>query len=358
MKYLLSFFFIIGLTIGLKSQDTDFSKKADSLVLAKMQAYQTPGVALGVVKDGKVLHAKGYGVANVATQEPVTERSIFHTASVSKLFTALAIMELVIEEKLSLDDKLTDLLKNLGYKDQKVETITIRQMLDHTSGLPDVWNYHWGRAYTDDETLRFSIEQKRLRTNTTPGEKYKYSNLAYDILGVVVEEVSNKYFEDYIREKWLIPAGMNDSDFIYPKTPESLRTSPHNLKGNKAVVQEIYPYNREHGPSSTLNSSANDLSQWMIHFMKSLQNSANKEVYQSMLETSSSANEKMGLGFHLGDARGHKMILHYGGDKGYRSYLFMIPEKEMGFVLLVNCDYNDDIRNEVLHPLARIFLND
>ena len=356
MKYIFGLILLMCLAPGLTAQTSTFSAKADSLVAAKMEAYQTPGLALGVVKNGKVIHAKGYGVTNIETKTPVTGESIFHTASVSKLFTALAVMELVIEEKLSLNDKLTQVLTTLRYKDAAVDDITIRQLLDHTSGLPDIWNYQWTNGHTDENALRTYLENKKLRLASQPGAEYKYSNLGYDLLGLVVEQVTGKTFESYIKAQWLSPSGMINSDFYYPNITEKRRTSPHTLKGKTTVVRKTYPYTREHAPSSTLNSNVVDLSLWMIRFMKTLQKSDHKATYWSMLKPTPEHNY-MGLGFQLGEINGQQKAGHYGGDKGYRSYLFMIPEKELGFVLLANGDHNEDIRQEVLHPLATALLD-
>ena len=356
MKNLLTFLLFIVSTLGLHAQDEGFTQKANALIEAKMKEYQIPGLAVAVVKGSKIIYAKGHGVANVETQKPVTELSVFHTASVSKLFTALAIMELVIENKLSLEDRLTEVIPSLSYKKEAVEAITIRQLLNHTSGLPDIWNYQWTNGHTDENALRTYLENKKLRLASQPGAEYKYSNLGYDLLGLVVEQVTGKTFESYIKEQWLSPSGMINSDFYYPNITEKRRTSPHTLKGKTTVVRKTYPYTREHAPSSTLNSNVVDLSLWMIRFMKTLQKSDHKATYWSMLKPTPEHNY-MGLGFQLGEINGQQKAGHYGGDKGYRSYLFMIPDKELGFVLLANGDHNEDIRQEVLHPLATALLD-
>lgn len=331
-----------------------FEARMDSLITAKMEAYQIPGLAVGIVKDGSILQAKGYGVTNIETGNPVTENHVFHVASVSKLFTALAIAELVAEGKLKYSDKLVDIVSTLSYTDTRVEAITLKQMLNHTSGIPDIFDYDWDKAYKEDNSLRKYVENKKIRLLSDPGTNSRYSNLAYDMLGLVVEEASGELFEDYIKKKWLDPSGMKSSDFRYYLTPEGLRTSPHTLRriGNRVVVRSDYPYNREHAPSSTLNASVTDLSRWMISFMDSLKNSSRKELYREMTIPSSTIDSRAGIGFQLWETVGYPSIGHFGGDQGFRSLLFMVPERETGFVLLVNCDYKDDIRQEVLRELA------
>jgi CubicO group peptidase (beta-lactamase class C family) len=107
-----------------------------------MNHYNIPGLSIGIVKNDSVIFAKGYGIAGINTQKHVTEYSIFHTASVSKIFTALAIMCLVEDQKLSLDDKLVTIIPELKYRDKRVEAVTIKTLLNHTSGFPDINLYN------------------------------------------------------------------------------------------------------------------------------------------------------------------------------------------------------------------------
>ena len=323
-----------------------------------MEAYDIPGLSVDLVAGGKVIYAKGHGVRNIETQSPVTANSIFHTASVSKLFTALAIMELMADGKLALSDKVTQVVPKLKYKDDRLNSVTIQQLLDHTSGLPDVGNYHWDYAYEADSSLRLYFENRRLKTYSEPGTKFRYSNLGYDLLGLVVEQVANRSFEDFVKERILSPAGVEASDFRYFVVPDSLRTSPHTWSkaSNGPKLRKVYPYNREHAPSSTLNASAAELGLWMVHFLNQLDTSERKDFYQQMLQPSTDLNNHMGLGFQLGKIKTFTKAGHYGGDRGFRSYLFLVPEKQLGLVLLANCDFNEDFRQEILHPIAELMI--
>jgi len=121
-------------------------------------------------------------------------------------------------------------------------------------------------------------------------------------------------------------------------------------------VRKNYPYTREHAPSSTLNSSAEDLSKWMISFLKSIENHTSDPDLSEMIEPSFNSFPYIGLGFQLSKIDSKATVGHYGGDKGYRSYLSMIPEEKIGLVLLANCDYNEDFRQEIIHPIAKTML--
>jgi len=340
------------------TSDSNFLEEVDSIVHYKMNQYDIPGLAIGIIRDDSIITSKGYGVRSIHTNSPVTENTIFHTASISKLFTAIAIIKLVEQNVLSLDDRLVDILPDLDYSDKFVNEITIESLLNHTSGLPDIDNYHWSNNNTSKNSLENYVLGLNLELESQPTLEYRYSNLAYDILGYIIEKVSGSTFEDFIKKNSLDESEMHNSDFRYFKIPDSLKTDPHSkrwLTGNIYVIKN-YPYTREHAPSSTLNSSSWELSKWMITFLQNLDNSEYGNVYSALIETFSSTNPYIGLGFQLSSINSKKTIGHYGGDKGFRSYLVMIPEVKIGLVVLANCDYNEDFRQEILHPIAKRML--
>ncbi|MFK5974560.1 MAG: serine hydrolase domain-containing protein [Flavobacteriaceae bacterium] len=335
-----------------------FVGQVDSIVISKMNQYNIPGLAIGIVKDGKIVYTNGFGVKNINKIDPVTENSVFHVASISKLLTAQAIVQLEMNNRLRLDDKLIDLIPELNFSDESVKSITIKSLLNHTSGLPDISNYHWSNHNQAENSLKDYILELNSKLDSEPSTKYQYSNLGYDILGYVVEKVTRNSFEDFVKEQILNTSGMNASDFRYFKIPDSLKTTPHTKTwiGRNITTRETYPYTREHAPSSTLNTSSKELSNWMISFLDKLENSNPKNNYSSMLESSTGLSSTIGLGFQLYDIDAKKAVGHYGGDKGFRSFLMMIPNEHIGVVLLANCDYNEDYRQEIVYPIVRLLL--
>jgi len=329
--------------------------KIDQLVNAKMSAYKIPGLAIGVVQHGKLVYTKGYGVKSIKTQEKVDQTTVFHLASVSKLITAKAVMQLVQKGALKLKDKLVKVIPELRFSDERIKTITIRQLLNHTSGLPDVRGYDWGNKNQATDALANHIKHLRLKLKYPPGTKFYYSNLGYDILARVVEKASKQIFEEYVKRNILAKVGMAYGDFRYFKIPANLRCSPHSQRkiSGKVYVRKTYPYNRVHAGSSTLNASAAEMSQWMIYFLKKLPTNA---AYQKMLKPSFDAYPRIGLGFRLGKIADKQKAGHYGGDKGFRSYLMLVPEENLGLILMANCDYKEDFRQEILHPIAQMML--
>ena len=237
---------------------SEFNRKVDTIVIGKMNQYNIPGLSIGLVRNDSILYTKGYGVRSIKDGDVVTENTIFHTASISKLFTAIATMMLIVQNKIAIEDKLVDVLPELKYDDERVRNINIKTLLNHTSGLPDIRNYHWGNNHQSDSSLREFVLGLSLKLDADPASEYQYSNLAYDILGYVIERVSGASFDDFLKENILNKSEMYNSDFRYFKVPDSLRTSPHSkswVSGN-IYERKTYPYSREHAPSSTLNSSA------------------------------------------------------------------------------------------------------
>lgn len=195
---------------------------------SEIQQQHLPGFAIGVIKDGKLIYAKGFGVSKLGETTPVTTRSLFHMASVTKTFVATSIMQLVEAEKIDLDAPLTRYLPYFHMADERYKTITIRQMLSHLSGIPDVADYNWNKPEYDDGALeRFvrTIAQQKLIF--APGERFAYSNAAYEVLGDVIAKVSGVSFEDYVQHHILTPLGMKDSTLLVRNTNPQLLTSPH-----------------------------------------------------------------------------------------------------------------------------------
>lgn len=344
--------------IKVNGKFNSFERKIDSIIVKKMNTYNIPGLSIGIVKSDSIIYSKGYGIKNITSKEAVTANSNFHTASISKLFTAQSIMILVQENKINLENKLTEIIPELKYKDERIKNITIKSLLNHTSGLTDVSSYNWKYNNQSDDSLKEYVLGLNLKLLSEPHTEYNYSNLGYNILGYVIEILSEKNFDEFVKEKILIPSQMPNSDFRFFKITDSIKTSPHSKRmiSKKIYERKIYPYTREQAPSSTLNSSATDLSKWMISFLKS-SNSLNPEKnFERMFEPSFDQYPYIGLGFQLSNLNKEKAIGHYGGDKGYRSYLIMVPEKRIGLVLLANCDYDEDFRQEILHPIVKLLL--
>lgn len=187
-------------------------------------------------------------------------------ASITKPFVATAIVQLLEQDKLSLDDPIAKHLPYFKLADGRFDSLTIRQFLTHSSGMPDVADYHWEEPEYDEGALeryvRGLADQVLL---FAPGQEFSYSNMAFEVLGDLIAKVSGQSFESYVKEHILLPLGMNDSSILIRDVDPALLANGHvPADGGKVRVSKHYAYNRSHGPSSTLHSNVVELSRWAM----------------------------------------------------------------------------------------------
>ncbi|MBN1536482.1 MAG: class A beta-lactamase-related serine hydrolase [Anaerolineales bacterium] len=307
--------------------------------------YHLPGLAIGVVIDQEIVYTKSLGVRNIETKDPITPYSLFSLASISKTFVAAAIMQLVEQGKISLDTTLSACLPYFQIDDPRFKQITISQMLSHISGMPDIDDYMWDPPEFDDGALaRYVRDMGKETLVFSPGEKFVYSNTAYDILGQVIAEVSGQLFEDYIEQHILLPLDMIDSTFLYKNASPDLLTSPY-LNLPDLEPAPLYPYTRPHAPCGSLHSSVIELCHWAIANLnrgkfedtKILNSASYNLLWQPYaIVEEKNPDEHVGLCWFLNKFKGERTISHSGGDIGFRTNLALLPDKSAGVVVLSN----------------------
>lgn len=186
------------------------AKKVDAFVKEKMAANHIPGLSLAVVREGKIIFAKGYGMVNLELSVPANEKNVFPIYSITKTFTAVAVMMLVEEGKISLEDSIT---KHLAELPADWNKITIRHLLTHTSGLSDVCDSPADpcfqfTAFTRDEIIKFAAD---LPVKFQPGERWDYGNTGFFLLGMLIEKISGKPYEQFLHERIFQPLEMRDT---------------------------------------------------------------------------------------------------------------------------------------------------
>lgn len=261
-------------------------------------------------------------------------------------------MQLVEQGKIKLDSYLIEYLPYFELKDDRYKKITIRQMLNHISGMPDVGDYEWDKPQYDEGALeRFVRSVKDDSLMWEPGEKFAYSNNAFEILGDVIAKVSGMSFEDYMKEHILNVLQMKESNFLKPLVSKELLTTPHVLdfeEGYRVKVSEVFPYNRAHGPSSTLCSNVVELCNYAIAYMnegnfqgaKILEPQSYSELWREQATTGwAGYTSEVGLAWFLGEYKGVKARSHSGCDTGFLSNLVILPEIKAAVALMMNCDY-------------------
>jgi CubicO group peptidase (beta-lactamase class C family) len=337
----LIFLFLSACQASRPTPEEDLRARLDSVLTHVCQIYDLPGLAVGVIKGDQIVYARGFGLRKLGTSDSVGAQSSFHMASVSKPFVAMAILQLVEKGQVSLDSPLVRYIPYFIMADPRYTKVTIRQMLTHTSGFPDVKDYGWDKPQYDDGALeryiRDSVSHCTLLSD--PGTKFAYSNMAYDVLACVVAAVSGTTFEIYMQTHLFDPCKMSNSTFTVKDIPPGLATSPHVL-GNSChfEVSDVYPYNRCHAGSSTLHSNVEDMLAWELMILRGGEGVLSPRSLTMMLtpQYKFDSNSADGLGFFIDTWNHKKLVSHSGSDVGYSSYVGMIPEDSVGIVFMSN----------------------
>jgi CubicO group peptidase (beta-lactamase class C family) len=306
-----------------------------------------PGLSMGVIYDQELIWAKGFGYADLASKKAATPTTVYRIASITKLFTATAIMQLRDEGKLQLDDPVTRHLPWFQVQNSFADApeITIRQLLTHTSGLPReaAFPYWVDRNFPTIEAIREKLPNQEVAI--APESKWKYSNLALTLAGEVVAAASGIPYVDYIQSQILDPLEMNNTFVqIKPDNP-LLATGYHRrLPDNK---RQIGAYTDMKGitPAANMASNVEDLAKFaMLQFRSGprqgkqiLKGSSLREM-QRVHWLSSNWQTGRGLGFFVWKVDDFTLAGHGGALEGYRTDLQVIPAEKIGFVVLTNAD--------------------
>jgi CubicO group peptidase (beta-lactamase class C family) len=341
--------------------------------------HDLPGLAVGVkVGADSPLAAAGldlssvHGYSDFEGKTPLKADDIFHMASVAKLFVATCVMQLYAAGRLDIDDPLAEYLPWFRMDDPRYTAITVKQILSHTSGIPDIQDYHWTEPEIDPRAPRRFITSEDVTAPPLlwdPGEGgFLYSNIGYDILGALIAEISGETFESYVDAHIFAKLGMRDSTFsTFLRMPQGrtlageqnpsagkIRAAlspvrlheygvvmPHRKNENRRIArQPYYPYHRAHAPSSTLTSTLRDIKRWGDAHIEGW-GDLGADTYEQMWhgETDiSDSEEQMGLGWFLREQNGYRLYGHEGADDGFRSSFWICPELKTQITVLINID--------------------
>ena len=320
--------------LGCSHSNVDvISQKCDSM----FNGYNDkPGVAVLIVRDGKVAFEKGYGLANLEYNIPITPATVFDIASVSKQFTGYAISTLIQQGKLSPDD---DIHKYLPEMPDFGKKITIRNLIHHTSGLRD-WpeglhaaGWRWEEAFAWDDIMRFVKLQKEL--DFEPGSRYQYSNTGYNLLAAIVEVVTGKTLPVWVNENIFKPFQMNASQVLtdYSKPIKNVAGSYYLDKDSFHKSSDMLTA----WGSSSIFTTVEDLSKWVIRFQKGIDRK--DPVFMRMIETDKLNNGEKNTyayGNAVIDDQGLMNINHTGGWASYATVISSYPSQGISIILLSN----------------------
>lgn len=311
-----------------------------------LENYQIPGIGVGICLNNEIVYQKVKGISDTAKGAALSLDSIFPMASISKVFSATAGMQLVQNKQIDLNDSLLRYLPGFVPDDARYADINLQHILSHTSGIADLSDYDWlNPRYDDDAAAAYLNEIKPVPLIAEPGNVYQYSNRAYNILGQLVKSVAGDTLEEYIRKNIFLPLGMHSSTFLYGEVPAERRVSPHTIgKGFEMRPRNVYPYNRIHAPSSTLHSTIPDMMQWIklwlnegrLNGTRILERQYHDQMLLPYVETEPDAY--MCLGWKMLVRRGLTFFVSVGGAPGFRSFLVLVPGKKAGIIVVHNSD--------------------
>ena len=326
----------------LRAQPDRYREQLHPLIERALREQEIPGFAIAVVEGQQVAYSAAFGVKRLARKDdPVTTATLFHMASITKPFVSTAVMQLWERGKVDLDTPVVKYLPYFQMKDSRYSTITVRQMLSHISGMPDVDDYEWDKPQFDDGALeRYVRSLSNLTLLYPPGAQYRYSNMAFEILGDLVAKVSGGTFEGYVQKHILGLLGMNKSTLLFREADPKLMAAGHVLEDLNPVVSKVYPYNRAHTPSSNLHSNVLEMSRWAMANMNRGELDGKRilkaSTYDVMWKPAGEKFSNVGISWQLGKHRDYATVGHGGSDTGFRTDLLMIPDKRMAVVVVTN----------------------
>jgi CubicO group peptidase (beta-lactamase class C family) len=343
--------FITGLAGIAAAQDTA-PPGIDEYVKTEMTKERIPGLSLALIKDGRIILAKGYGLANVELQVPVKPETIFQSGSVGKQFTATAVMMLVEEGKLGLEDKIS---KYFSDAPESWKFITVRHLLTHTSGMTDYpRDFDFRRDYTEDELLK---RAQAIPLAFQPGEKWQYSNLGFVTLGILIHKVSGKFYGDFLQERIFTPLGMNTARII-----SEADIVPNRAAGYHLVRGEL---KNQDWVSPTLNTTADgalyltvfDMAKWdaALYTEKLLKKSSIDQMW-TPVKLNNGTRQPYGFGWSLGEVRGHHIVRHGGAWQGFKCFILRYPDDKFTVVLFANLIQTNE--SKLAHDIAAIYIPD
>jgi D-alanyl-D-alanine carboxypeptidase len=319
--------------IGLWAGNAVFADDVDELVRSYMQKRQIPGLSLAVIKDGKMIKAQGYGLANLETQAPASPETVYKIGSISKPLLAAAILLLADEGKLGLDDKLPPYLPGTpeGWKE-----ITIRHLLSHTSGLiENPPGFSPFRVKPDQEVIASLYPEPLL---FPPGEKWSYSNAGYFVLGEIILRVTGKPWSSFMTERVFAPAGL----------AQTRTTTATGIVRNRASGYHYsWPDERWENapnwiavrPSGAFLSTVLDLAKWdMILDSDAVLNSSIRERMSTATKLANGEPARCGLGWYVDSWNGHRRVHHSGGLPGFRADYERFIDDKLTVIVLFNED--------------------
>jgi CubicO group peptidase (beta-lactamase class C family) len=353
MRIISCILLLLSVTIATQAQPMN-ATAIDSLVTRTLRTFEVPGIAVCIIKDGKIIHSKGYGVRSLDTRQPMDENTLFGIASNSKAFTTAALGMLVDEGKLTWDDRVRKYIPEFKLFDPYVtEEFTIRDLLCHRSGLGlgagDLMFFPDSSDFTIPDILH---NLQFLKPVTSFRSQYAYDNNLYIVAGEVVARASGMSWEDFIENRILRPLGMTHSAASYDR----LHDSSDVIDGHARVEGRVRVIARSRSKvdhaAGGIYSSIADLSKWVLLHLAEGKYGDSRQLFSPKVLRERWSPQTIiplggpgpynthfaayGLGFGISDVKGYKQVSHTGGLEGMVTQITMIPELQLGIIVLTN----------------------
>ena len=333
--------------------DATLQDQIDEIIENAINETQLVGASVGVMRQNEVIFTRGYGYADLNKKAEATEHTVYRIGSITKQFTALAIMILVEQDKVNLNDIMLDYLPNYPQRDHKV---TIDQLLNHTSGI---------KSYTDIEKFWEISERDLSRQEIVdlfssepveffPGDNFQYNNSGYYLLGLIIENVSGMSYANFLKENVWQPLEMFDTHYLgKTKNVKNIATG-YDHKDNEFVGARPLGMDNPFSGGS-LGSSILDLLKWQTALNEN--KLISRQSYNKMIEPGLLRNGKQttyGYGFFISNLNGHRKIEHGGTINGFRAQLSAYPDD--GLTLTVLCNLNSAPQAQLESQISRLML--
>jgi CubicO group peptidase (beta-lactamase class C family) len=304
----------------------------DKYVRSQLAERHIPGAAIAVVKNGKIIKSGGYGVASVEFSVPVTTETVFEIGSVSKQITAAAIMLLVEDGKVNLDEKIS---KYLPDAPEAWKNVTVRNLLTHTSGVKSytsIGGFELSKRY---KVADFIKELSKQPLEFEPGSQYKYSNSGYSLLGYIIESASGKNYWEFLRSRIFGPLKMNSTADRDPQFIIKNRATGYEWEGNKLVGRDYEL--TDLFSAGAIVSTIEDLAKYDIALRsEALLKKESKAEMCKPFNLSNGKENPYGFGWNVGEFRGQKLLSHGGQTAGFAANISRYADADLDVIVLTN----------------------
>jgi putative ATP-binding cassette transporter len=326
-------------------ETADAYPEVDDYITQQMVDEDIPGLAVVIVQGEEIIYLKGFGVTSLRDPSPVTPQTIFDLASVSKSFTALGVLLLRDEGLIDLDAPVQQYLPDFQLDDPQAADITVRQLLNQTSGLPGNFSAPLIFQHGEDEFKEVVAAISHIQLNRPPGSSFEYADINYCLLGALIERVTGTTFEEYMEQSVFEPLGLGNTTLYPDKAAELDRADGHQPMYGRVIARNMEIY-RSAMPAGWVMSSAEDMGIWLIAHLNCGCTAEGQIIPAADIEECHTAavqfmeNDKetgYSMGWLISCGSGDDNIIWHGGDTpNFTTDMILLPDYQMGIAVMVN----------------------